>query len=632
MRTDIQGLRGIAVLLVVLFHAGVGGFERGYLGVDIFFVISGFLVGGQVFRERSGGNFSFADFYGRRAKRLLPAAYTTLMFTILMMAPILSATDFLVLRDDVAATLGFVSNIRFWTSLNYFAGAAELRPLLHTWSLSIEEQFYLFLPVALGLLPARFARSAVVVGLLVSAIACFLLSQRMPLASFYLLPTRAWELLAGTALACGAVRMGPALSTRRLGQVGLGLVAAAVWLTIDPVHPRGAAFVAVAGTVFMLASPVIWLEQGRVARLLGWFGDISYSLYLLHWPLLVALRQLYGTDPPGWAVSAALALSLLLSWAQFRFIETPWRSMRLENRELAKRGILGAFACAGLVFLLAWLPFGPSSQARLALEGRASAVRGLTAGCLSVPIGVGMTACASGPEPTVALWGDSFAMHLEPGLAALLPAGRNFLQFTGDNCGATPDFAFIRGGEYHEAWARTCAARNSAMLRYLLQHPELETVIVGGSFHYGEGGSARAISGGLVTSVDEHSVVAAYRAMAEPLMRAGKRVVVVEPIPSPAFDVGRCVVRTLGGLPRLGQQECNFSLEALTDDSRRADEHWQRVSQLPGVTPLPLRGSLCPSGRCTALLGDQLVYGSGNHLSREGSVSLLRVAGLGSKL
>ncbi len=632
MRNDIQALRGVAVLLVVLFHAGIGGLERGFLGVDVFFVISGFLVGGHVFRERSAGTFTFGDFYGRRAKRLLPAAYATLAFTILLMAPLLRAKDFLLLRQDVVATLGFVSNVHFWRSLNYFAGAAELRPLLHTWSLSVEEQFYLVLPIALSLVPARFARGAVLTGLAVSLLACPALADRMPLATFYLLPTRAWELLAGAALAAGALRLDAVERSRWAGPLGVALLAVALCFALDPVHPRGAAILTVAGTVLMLASPVAWFERGPLARALAWVGDLSYSLYLLHWPLLVALRHVWLVKPPVWAVACALVCALLLSWLQFRYIETPWRHRQLSGRQLAARSVGGGVACAALVVLVAAFPGGPASLERQAVDARTAPVRGLVSDCLPVPIGEGMPACASGPEPSVALWGDSFAMHLQPGLAALLPAGRNLLQFTGDNCGATPDFAYIRGGEYNEPWARTCAARNKAMLAYLLRHPEIRTIVVGGSFHYGEPGTAKAVSEGQVRPVDDAAVVAAFRAMTEPLTAARRKVVIVEPAPHAAVDAGACEARAISGLPVWGMASCAFALDEVSDDSRRARSLWQQVAGLPGVTPLPVQSQICPEEMCAPQLHGVLVYGSGNHLSREGSVALMRATGLGSKL
>lgn len=632
MRNDIQSLRGIAVLLVVLFHAGIGGFERGFLGVDVFFVISGFLVGGHVFRERSAGTFTFGDFYGRRAKRLLPAAYATLAFTILLMAPLLRARDFLLLRQDVVATLGFVSNIQFWRSLNYFAGAAELRPLLHTWSLSVEEQFYLVLPLALGLAPARFSRAVLLAGLGLSLLACLALADRMPLATFYLLPTRAWELLAGAALACGAPRLGAVEQSRLAGPLGVMLLAAALCFELDPVHPRGAAILTVAGTVLMLASPVAWFDRGPLARALAWVGDLSYSLYLLHWPLLVALRQVWLGKSPGWAVACALVCALLLSWLQFRYVETPWRHRKLSGRQLAARSVGGGLACAALVVLVAALPGGPASSERQAVDARTAPVRGLVSDCLPVPIGEGFSACASGSQPTVALWGDSFAMHLQPGLAALLPEGRQLLQFTADNCGATPDFAYIRGGEYNEPWAHTCAARNNAMLVYLLGHPEIRTIVVGGSFHYGEPGQAQAVSKGQVTPVDDAAVVAAFRAMTEPLTTAGRKVVIVEPVPHPAFDAGACEARAMAGVPVWGLPGCEFALAAASDESLRARSRWQQVAALPGVTPLPVASQVCPKGSCAPQLQGAFVYGNTNHLSREGSIVLMRAVGLGALL
>lgn len=198
-RVDIQALRGLAILLVVVYHAELlASLKAGYLGVDIFFVVSGYLITGIVTKGLQDGSFSFSGFYFRRAKRLLPAAYVTFLATTLLSIAFLTTPA---LRDYLWQLVGavtFTGNMVLWTQTGYFAPAAELKPLLHVWSLSIEEQYYLLLPAVLVLTPRRFWTPGVWVVLLISLALCLGLVAAKPGATFYLLPTRAWELALGS--------------------------------------------------------------------------------------------------------------------------------------------------------------------------------------------------------------------------------------------------------------------------------------------------------------------------------------------------------------------------------------------------------------------------------------------------
>lgn len=308
-RLDIQALRGIAVLYVVIYHADLGFLKNGFLGVDIFFVISGYLITGMICRELDAGNFSVRKFYWRRAKRLLPATYGMLIVVALLSVFSLTKIEFADFLSQLFGSLTFVSNIILWRQAGYFDVSAEFKPLLHMWSLSIEEQYYLLLPVLLIITSYRYRNKIVFAALLTSLLLCFALVSGHPSASFYLLPTRAWELLIGS---MGATWKKPDLF--RKGERNLGLFSVAVILVlpviqIDPIHPRFDALVVCLATLIALETRPTILQNNLLAAALGKVGDISFSLYLVHWPLFALVRNIYiGELPTGLKVGNRVAI------------------------------------------------------------------------------------------------------------------------------------------------------------------------------------------------------------------------------------------------------------------------------------------------------------------------------------
>ena len=267
-RTDIQALRGIAVLLVLAHHARVPLIHGGYLGVDIFFVLSGFLITTLVAREIRAGSFSFSGFYWRRAWRLLPAAYATLAICI-GVAPFLLTNH--EMREFVAQVWGavtFTANFVLWQQTGYFERAAELKLLLHVWSLSIEEQYYFVLPALLFFLrPSKWLAAAVFLTVCSLAL-CIFVTYESPAAAFYWLPTRAWEMGLGSVAAMLAPRLN-AVSFRgkqHVGLLGLLAVAALALFPLSKVHPGIDAYIACVATVGLVLLPTVWHERGPAAR------------------------------------------------------------------------------------------------------------------------------------------------------------------------------------------------------------------------------------------------------------------------------------------------------------------------------------------------------------------------------
>ncbi|MDE2119650.1 MAG: acyltransferase [Betaproteobacteria bacterium] len=369
VRADIQALRGLAVLSVVLFHVGVGPFAAGYLGVDIFFVISGFLITSLVAAGIERGDFSLAGFYFRRAKRLLPAAYTTVAITVLVAPWCLSRRELHDLAWQAAGAVTFTANVVLWRQTGYFDGAAELKPLLHTWSLSLEEQYYLLLPAALLLLARRRWLGFTLGALVISAGLCAAGVIHKPVLAFYLLPTRAWELLVGSAGALwlrqrppgadgGATPLVRALFFPAL----VGLLALPVWPLPGP-HPGLGAALACAATLIVLLRRHPGLERSAPVRGLAAVGDLSYSLYLVHWPILALLRNAWGNPaevlPLGWRLGALLA-SPVAAWALYRWVEAPIHHARWRASPARVGGlVLASLSLVGLTPLLMRATQGP---------------------------------------------------------------------------------------------------------------------------------------------------------------------------------------------------------------------------------------------------------------------------------
>ncbi|MEL6764342.1 MAG: acyltransferase [Cyanobacteria bacterium J06607_6] len=382
-RPDIDGLRTIAVLPVVLYHAGVAGFTGGFVGVDIFFVISGFLITTIIYQELEEGRFSLVRFYERRARRILPALFAVIFASLVAGWFLLVPADYDHMGRSAVSALAFVSNIWFWrNSGGYFGGATDYLPLLHTWSLAVEEQFYILFPLLLMALH-RFARSLLLPAILVLVAGSLILAAwatpRMPSASFYLLPTRIWELGVGSLLALGLVRTEAPRALREVAG-GLGLLAVLVPVFLYDsrmVFPGMAALPPVMGAALLIwagtAGPVM-ASRLLSLRPMAWIGLISYSLYLWHWPIMAFVRnRLFTVElEPTWQVATILA-SFLAGWASWCFVERPFRIplslgglTRARIFALSGAGMAGLGVLAGAIVFTGGMANERFSKAQLA--------------------------------------------------------------------------------------------------------------------------------------------------------------------------------------------------------------------------------------------------------------------------
>lgn len=633
LRQDIQALRGLAVLVVVIFHARLGIFDGGYLGVDIFFVISGFLITSMIKAQIEGGSFSFAEFYFRRAKRLLPAAYLTFSVTAIFAAFLLTSTEMRQFADQLFGAVTFTANIVLMRQGSYFGGDADLKPLLHTWSLSIEEQYYLLMPALLFFMPRRWWLGLIIAVIGLSFALCLATGLWRPDLAFYLFPTRAWEMGLGS---LGAFVTGRAMVQRLAGALFWPSIAGLCLLPLFPFggfHPGLDALLACLATLIVIlrAHPIL---NGTAIRPLAFVGDISYSLYLVHWPLFALATNVWVGELPFWFKIFGILASILLAWLQYRYVEDPVRRMKLSPSWPRA----GAIAIGSALTIS--LPYAAISLGR-APERYVEARRGNTglgeacisnAGLRGHSPYVPPPSCMTGQKPTMLVWGDSYAMHLVPGLVAVRGA-EEIVQATKYVCGpllGTAPVAHFTGATQNRRWADSCLAFNQDVIDYLRATPSIRTVVLSSVFkqymtasdfhllrRYPDGD--REIEGGIAPAIEAiGNSIRTIRAM-------GRKVVVIAPPPAMDWDAGMCSERRLRGLPTLGDHaDCAIRDADYQEKRRLVLAFMRQVTSTYGTDVIMFDETLRVGDRYETLTGPDIWYIANGHLSYDGSVALAR--------
>lgn len=432
-RPDIDGLRAVAVLPVVLFHMGAPQLSGGFVGVDVFFVISGYLITRIIWRELQQQRFSLRRFYERRARRILPVLFTVLLLTGLAGLALLSPVELLDLGVTMLGALFFVSNFVLYAQVDYFANLAHAKPLLHTWSLAVEEQFYIFFPLILGAVlryfGTRWVRVLLWVSLLLSLGLTLLILPRAADFAFYATPLRAWELLCGAALALLNVPRARGWVSHALSLAGLAAILLPVAL-----YDSGTAFPGLSALPPVLgATALIWAGPASVGgRLLSWrplvlIGLISYSLYMWHWPVLVLIQLAVVRPLTPVELTGVLALILALSWLSWRFVEGPFRHRELVRTQgqvlrLSLAGFAVVAAVSGLFVGLHGLPGRGSATAQTIARVGAEKTLQPEICAFDTPLWNGRGICKIGAEgpPQIMIWGDSHAAAWYPGFDQIL--------------------------------------------------------------------------------------------------------------------------------------------------------------------------------------------------------------------
>ena len=635
-RTDINGLRAWAVVAVILYHFGVPGFGGGFVGVDVFFVISGYLMTGIVLRGLERGNFSVIDFYMARARRIMPALAVLCATLMALGWFLLLPPDYKQLSTHSGYSLAFLSNIAYFKEAGYFDSASHEKWLLHTWSLSVEWQFYMLLPLVLWaawrLKAGRAAQAWVLgAGFLASLAASVLVTQSNPSAAFFLLHTRAWEMIGGGLVLLLGQRLALSGASRQwIERVGLVLIAASIALfDKQSMWPGYLALLPVAASMLVvLANNRSTFTGNRAAQ---WLGDRSYSLYLWHWPVCVALVYAEAERMP-LAIGAGMALTLLLGHVSYLMVETRTRVLLSQHNVRAAAMLAASVLVVMAPALYAWRHAGVPGRFPAAVElAAAEAGNGhpRRANC-HASTGAVSPQCHFGGDktaPAALLVGDSHASVLVSALAGAAPnASVTLLTYSG--CPYAPGMKLRDSVLAKLPRTYQCSAFNDWVRARIAATPVSSPVVIAGRY--------AGVTMGINESRDAVPAPAAYFSrqydeLTPALLRefsqnivstaceaaaGGRAVYLVRPIPEMGVDVPKVASRRMS----LGMNG-EVSI-ARADYDKRNGWVWDAQDEAArrcGVKVVDVTPALCRDGRCYGTRKGRPLYFDDDHLSEYGN-------------
>lgn len=636
-RSDIDGLRALAVLSVIVFHAKLGLFPGGFVGVDVFFVISGYLIASIVLKEDEKDSFSLARFYERRIRRIFPALFVVILFCAGAGALFLTPNDYLAFGRSAFAAMSFWSNFYFTRQGGYFSPAAETQPLLHTWSLGVEEQFYLVAPFVLLLLSRRLKRwrapifwSLFAASLGVSAWGAHTEARW----AFFLPHARAFELMCGVALAMGLVPRAKGQANEALAAAGLAMILAAVlFYSASTPFPGFAALLPAVGAALLIHSSTNE-RQTIVARALSlapvvYVGKISYSLYLWHWPLLAFAEYEFGHDLQAWHRALLMVAAVGLSAATYHLVEQPARRAGppVTRRFVFAAGAAAILLTAGLSQVIVkgrGLPGRLDPQvAALARETPIRvATRGLCGfeaeGVRAREAGPCVIGALDAPAPTFAFWGDSHSAAVAPALRDLAREAGVKGYFIGRG-GCPP----LLGLEAESSVFRKCLGGAREAQR-VLDDPNVRTVVLLARWGlYAEGVASLNEAGTTArrfVSRDDAANRAAFarvlRATVERIRAAGKTVVIVGPVPEFELNVPAAFIKAaMRGAPT----DVTMPRAAFDARQRGVTPVLAELARLGGVTVVYPHEQLCDARLCRGTAEGKALYVDDDHLSPAGA-------------
>jgi peptidoglycan/LPS O-acetylase OafA/YrhL len=619
-RSDIEGLRGLAVLAVVAFHCGIPGVSGGFIGVDVFFAVSGYLITGLLASEiEKEGRLDLARFYGRRVRRLLPASAVMGLVTLLFSVLLLSPGEVVEAAKAAAASSVYASNAFFSrAAADYFAADTASNPFLHTWSLAVEEQFYFFWPLLIGF-GLQYARSRRVLTVLLSVVTvgsfalCVWSTLRNPVFAFYQIPARAWEFGVGGLGALAATRKLSPWVSSLLARVGLACLLTSLvripgdrgfpgWIALIPVLSTTAILVAGRGAELVLNS-----------RLLQILGKYSYSWYLWHWPLLVTLIAINPEVSILGKVTAASA-ALAFAWASYRWIENPFRFhpslVRSVSRSLVLGVVLMAVSAGAALATLrygSWLSSRPEmSSVREAQAAYAGLPREL---CIATGDGGEVKSCDLGNTSSsmrIVLFGDSHAFEwLRVAEEIAGDRGMRLTVLTKSGC---PAAEIRRPGKSRQFEEGCNQWRREALAQIQLLRPH-SVVVASYAGYLGRTKGSETDGGPVPISLDEWQ--AGTRRTLLSLAASGARVVHLRDNPRPSFDVPACVARSIR---RPWLTHCSMRRADVVDEAAYAAQK-AAAEGITNISFADFTGQYCGADLCEGSKDGELIYSDSTHPS-----------------
>lgn len=638
-RAEIDGLRAVAVIPVILFHAGAKYFSGGYVGVDVFFVISGYLITTIILAEKEQGSFSIFNFYERRARRILPALFLVMLVSLPFAWFWLMPSNMEGFAKSLIAVSTFSSNILFWQETGYWGTANELKPLLHTWSLAVEEQYYVLFPLFLMFM-WKFRRRWILSSFIFVAVTSLLLAQwgayNKPHGTFFLLPTRGWELAIGAFIAFyflyrqQLVRnlLTHKIMDETLGLLGLAMILyAVVAFTPSTPFPSFYALIPTLGAAFII---IFSSSQTLVGRLLGskifvGVGLISYSAYLWHQPMLAFARNESLTKPDHLTLIILSLLSLPLAYLSWRYVEKPFR-----NKNIVNRRTVFVFSVLGTLIFMAIGVSGVvtngfadrTNNESLSLATIQKKLRinyGLNSSCIESftlsPV------CRTSDKPEIMVWGDSYAEHLVRGILASNPAAK-LIQMTKDNCGPFFDIAPINAG-FPKTWAESCLKFTGKVHDWLKRNKTVKYAVLSSPFQQYLGENSKLLSrNGNISNENEELVFREFEKTLNTLQAMGITPVIFTPTPGSLFgdNIGRCLA--LSEWRNINLDSCNFTPDKLPQTRIKAFYMLRRIKKKYRV--INLKNLICNQTICKTHIGKVFIFRDQGHLSIQGSSLLGR--------
>lgn len=654
-RSDIDGLRAIAVSIVIFFHFGIPGFSGGFIGVDVFFVLSGYLIGSIIVRQLKEDKFSLTQFYFRRIRRLFPVFVVVILVTTIAAYLIMLPSDFKEFGQSVIASSVYLSNILFYLEAGYFDTASHLKPLLHTWSLSVEEQFYIIFPI-LAWCIYRLNKSWLLPIFLFLTILSLIAAQwylpKDTSAVFYLYPFRAWEMFLGVCLASYTI---PQIRSAK-GNSLLALLGFAMILIPGLFYTKSTAFPGLSALIPCLGTCIL-LYTGRSTSFTDivltnpvsvFLGKISYSLYLWHWPIFVLYMYDKGDQPQALDIVLMTTLTLLSALASWKYIETPFR----QGRVIFSKTALGVFSATAVVSL-ALIAIGGSFHLTKGLPQRfdsqtanfaeaANDLFGDLSGCQEMGNATfpDLEYCMIGDplnsDSYTLIWGDSHGGAYKRGFEY---ANKNtkhpaLLAWTG---GCPPVFGIDKDESVSSrAIDAQCSKRNQAVYDLLQSDKRINAVVLVGRWSYylsGEG-----------TGVDEHNKISLWPENGNKTEVKDQSAFFIERFINTIEKLNQSqhTVFVVEQPPEFSQYKARIvALDLIKGKTKEniailTNEKYQQVKARQGDIQQAIEGAIkkdmltllnthsffCDEKQCSVLIDDSPAYFDNNHLSSSGAVKV----------